>query len=175
MWISRTGGKQESDNHQKRNSDNHFANCQYLLRLCWKKPYHASDDITPQINVVYTVSYLLISGPNFKLIKVFERVYIFLLGYKVRKKAKIRNRYNQAPHLTQDTTWDSDKTTTHHIQESREVTPFPAGDHKATMNWQKTWQIRTIIKQPPVFFCHTRIWLGKITSSFQWCKKTQNH
>ena len=29
---------------------------------------------------------------------------------KVRKKAKIRIRYNQAPHLTQDTTWESNKT-----------------------------------------------------------------
>ena len=29
---------------------------------------------------------------------------------KVRKKARIRNQYNQAPHLTQDTTQESDKT-----------------------------------------------------------------
>ena len=28
----------------------------------------------------------------------------------LRKKAKNRNQYNQAPHLTQDTTWESDKT-----------------------------------------------------------------
>ena len=28
---------------------------------------------------------------------------------KVKKVAKIRNQYNQAPHLTQDTTWESDK------------------------------------------------------------------
>ena len=32
------------------------------------------------------------------------------LWLKVNKKAKIRNRYNQAPHVTQDTTWESDKT-----------------------------------------------------------------
>ena len=30
---------------------------------------------------------------------------------KVRKAAKIRNRYNQVPHLTQDTTWAIDKNT----------------------------------------------------------------
>ena len=30
---------------------------------------------------------------------------------KVRKTAKIRNQYNQVPHLTQDTTWESDKIT----------------------------------------------------------------
>ena len=33
-------------------------------------------------------------------------------GLKVRKVAKIRDRYNQVPHLTQDATWKSDKNTT---------------------------------------------------------------
>ena len=57
--------------------------------------------------------------------------------FKVRKKAKIRNRYNEVPHLTQDTTWErGQKTHTrkHHIQESQEVSPFPADDHKAARN-----------------------------------------
>ena len=30
---------------------------------------------------------------------------------KVREKAKIRNLYNQVPHLTQDTIWEEDKST----------------------------------------------------------------
>ena len=56
---------------------------------------------------------------------------------KVWKKANIRNRYNQVPHLAQDTTWESDKTTIkHHIQDSQEVIPFPAGDHMAAVNRQ---------------------------------------
>ena len=50
---------------------------------------------------------------------------------KVRKVAKIRNQYNQVPHLSQDTTWESDKNITN---ESQEVSPFQAGDHKAAMN-----------------------------------------
>ena len=55
--------------------------------------------------------------------------------HKVRKKAKIRNRCNQVSHLTQDTTWESDKITKkHHTQESQEASPFSAGNHKATMN-----------------------------------------
>ena len=37
----------------------------------------------------------------------FNYCVAFLL--KVRKGAKISNRYNQVPHLTQDTTWESDK------------------------------------------------------------------
>ena len=33
------------------------------------------------------------------------------------------------------TTWKNDKNTiTHHIQESQEVSPFPAGDHNAAIN-----------------------------------------
>ena len=30
-------------------------------------------------------------------------------GIKVRKMANIRKRYNQVPHLTQDTAWESSK------------------------------------------------------------------
>ena len=56
---------------------------------------------------------------------------------KVKKKAKIRNRCNQVPHLTEDTIWESDKNTKkHHIQKSQEVSPSPAGDHKAARNRQ---------------------------------------
>ena len=62
---------------------------------------------------------------------------------KVRKRAKIRNRYNQVPHLTQDT---NGKVTTSQLDitnESQEVSPFPAGDHKAP----KTDVHESIIKQ----------------------------
>ena len=41
-----------------------------------------------------------------------------LLILKGRKKVKIRNEYNHAPHLTQNNAWESDKNTLkHHIQE----------------------------------------------------------
>ena len=53
---------------------------------------------------------------------------------KVRKRTKIRNQYNQAPHLIQDT---NGKVTTSQLDitnESQEVSPFPAGDHKASIN-----------------------------------------
>ena len=49
-------------------------------------------------------------------------------------KAEIRNRYNQVPRLTQDTTCESDKTQENIIYESQEVSPFPAGGHKTAMN-----------------------------------------
>ena len=58
-----------------------------------------------------------------------------LIETKVRKNAKIRNRYKQVIHLTQDTMWESDKNTIeHHIQENQEVRPFTNGDIKLASN-----------------------------------------
>ena len=43
------------------------------------------------------------------------------LASKVRKQAKIRNRYNQEPHLTLNTTLESDKNTIkHHKRQPRD-------------------------------------------------------
>ena len=55
-----------------------------------------------------------------------------LQGKKGRKTAKIRNRCNQVPHLTQDTTWESNKNTINTINKCQDVSP--AGDHKVAMN-----------------------------------------
>ena len=46
----------------------------------------------------------------------------------------IRNRYNQAPHLTQDTNGKVTNSQFDTTNESQEVSPFPAGDHKAHIN-----------------------------------------
>ena len=54
--------------------------------------------------------------------------------YKVSKGAKIRDRYNQVPHLTQNTNWKVTTSQLDIINESQEVSPFPAGDHKASIN-----------------------------------------
>ena len=53
---------------------------------------------------------------------------------KLRKRAKIRNQYNQAPHLTQDTNGKMTTSQLDMANESQEVSPFPAGDHKASIN-----------------------------------------
>ena len=53
---------------------------------------------------------------------------------KVRKRAKIRNRYNQASHLTQDTNGKMTTSQKDTTNESQEASPFPAGDHKASSN-----------------------------------------
>ena len=59
---------------------------------------------------------------------------LFFNIYKVRKTAKIRNPYNQVPHLSQHTTWKSNKITINITNKSHEVSPFPSGDHKAAIN-----------------------------------------
>ena len=52
---------------------------------------------------------------------------------KVNKGAKIRNRYNQVQHLTQDTNGKVTNSQLDTTNESQKVSPFPAGDHKAHM------------------------------------------
>ena len=52
----------------------------------------------------------------------------------VSKGAKTRNRYNQVPHLTQDTNGKVTNSQLDTINESQEVSPFPAGDNKAHIN-----------------------------------------
>ena len=69
-------------------------------------------------------------------IKPFKTLIVFpkeLLD-RVSKGAKIRNRYNLVPHLTQDT---DGKVTNLHLyttNESQDVSPFHASDHKAHIN-----------------------------------------
>ena len=53
---------------------------------------------------------------------------------KVRKRAKIRNLYDQVPHLTQVTNGKVRNSQLDITNESQEVSHFPAGDHKATIN-----------------------------------------
>ena len=53
---------------------------------------------------------------------------------KVSKGAKIKNRYNQVPHLTQDTNEKVTNSQLYTTNESQEVSPFPAGDQTAQIN-----------------------------------------
>ena len=53
---------------------------------------------------------------------------------RVSKGAKIRSRYNQVPHLTQDTNGKVTNSQLDTTNESQEVNPFPAGDRKAHIN-----------------------------------------
>ena len=44
------------------------------------------------------------------------------------------NRYNQAPHLIQDTNAKVTTSQLYNTNESQDVSPFPTGDHKASIN-----------------------------------------
>ena len=63
-------------------------------------------------------------------------LFLNMIGIKVSKGAKIRNRYNQVPHLTRDTNGKVTNSQLDTTNESQEVSPFPAGDHKAHINRQ---------------------------------------
>ena len=56
------------------------------------------------------------------------------LKVKERKRAKNRNRYNQVPHLTLDTNGKVTNSQLDITNKRQEGSPFPAGDHKATIN-----------------------------------------
>ena len=86
---------------------------------------------------------------------------------EVSKDAKIRNRYYQVPHLTQDT---NGKVTNSHLDttnESQEVSLFPAGDHKAHINRraQRHSKLKTEknIKDP-----QKKYRLGTVSKIFYW-------
>ena len=53
---------------------------------------------------------------------------------KVRKGAKIRNRYNQVPHMTRDTNRKMTNSQIDITNESQKVSPFPAGDNHVMSN-----------------------------------------
>ena len=66
------------------------------------------------------------------------------MKWKVRKRAKIRNRYNQAPHLTQDANWESDNVTIRHHKLEPRGQPFPL---QVTTKHQQTDVHESITKQ----------------------------
>ena len=53
---------------------------------------------------------------------------------KVSKREKIRNRYNQVPHLIQDTNGKVTNSQLDTTNENQKLSPFPAGGHKAHLN-----------------------------------------
>ena len=59
---------------------------------------------------------------------------ILLNSFKVIKRANIRNRYNQVPHLTQDTNGKVTNSQLDITNKSQEISLLPAGGHKVTIN-----------------------------------------
>ena len=82
----------------------------------------------------------IINGKEYKLSQYADDTQFILDGtvtetiFEESKVAKIRNRYNQVPHLTQDTNGKVSNSQLDTTNERQEVSPFPAGDHKAHIN-----------------------------------------
>ena len=62
---------------------------------------------------------------------------------KVSKGAKTRNRYDQVPHLTQNTNGKMTNSQLDTTNENQEVSHFPAGDHKVHTNRRAQRQKKT--------------------------------
>ena len=109
-------------------------------------------------------------------INFFKKMRVFIAGFffqikvqvilKVSKGAKIRNRYNQVPHLTQDNNGKETNLQLYTTNENQEVNPFPTGDHKAQISrraQRQQTQDRKNIKDP-----QKKYRLGKVSKIFYW-------
>ena len=87
---------------------------------------------------------------------------------KVSKGAKIRNRYNQVPHLTQDTNGKVTNSQLDTTNESQEVSPFPAGDHKAHKNRRAHKGIANARQKKNIKDPQKKYRLGTVSKIFYW-------
>ena len=102
--------------------------------------------------------YLNVQRLGYAYSKMFEDV-VTKKHMKVRRWEKIRNRYNQAPHLTKDTNGKVTKSLLDTTNESQEVSPFPAGEHKtdAQESTTKTRQKKSHLNVTGVQFFRLQI------------------
>ena len=93
------------------------------------------------------------------------------MSNEVSKGAKIRSRYNQVPHPTQDTNGKATYSQLDTTNESQEVSPFPAGDHKAHINRRaqrhSKHKTEQNIKDP-----QKKYRLGTVSKIFHWRNET---
>ena len=87
--------------------------------------------------------------------------------YKVIKGAKIRNRYNQVPHLTKDTNWKVTKSQLDTTNDSQEVSPFQAGDRKAHIN-RRAQRHSKHKTEKPIKDPQKKYRLGTVCKIFYW-------
>ena len=86
---------------------------------------------------------------------------------KVSKVAKIRNRYNQVPHLILDTNGKVTNSQLDTSNESQEVSPFPAGDHEAHIN-RRAQNIANTRQNKNIKDPQKKYRLGTVSKIFYW-------
>ena len=112
--------------------------------------------------------FLLVKGLRGELLLLLFGSFIYKdIIVKVSNGTKIRNRYNQVPHLTQDTNGESDKLTEDTTNESQEVSPFPAGDHKAHIN-RRAQNIANTRQNKNIKDPQKKYRLGTVSKIFYW-------
>ena len=90
------------------------------------------------------------------------------LNIEVSKVAKIRNRYNQVPHLTQDTNGKvTNSQKTPQTRATRSVSPFPAGDHEAHIN-RRAQNIANTRQNKNIKDPQKKYRLGTVSKIFYW-------
>ena len=98
--------------------------------------------VTRRNKLLQTKHYLhdcvLVSVPSAKYLDltISEDLKWFEHINKVRKTANISNQNNQVPHLTQDTTWESDKITIRHHKQKPRGQTFPSRRPQGSNAWQ---------------------------------------
>ena len=102
------------------------------------KSKHRASTLSVSVDILMKIS---ICDPSLKDLNPIKTVQLWYAKkntgkgrHKVSKGAKIRNRYNQIPHLTQDTNGKVTNSQLYITNETQEVSPFPEGDHKAQIN-----------------------------------------
>ena len=105
-----------------------------LKIFCLSKPVIKVDLMNNLIILIWPWKINLCPKNTFKISFLHFPVKKILICIKIRKRAKIRNRYNQVPHLTHDTNGKVADSQLDITNESQEVSPFPAGNHKTTIN-----------------------------------------
>ena len=96
---------------------------------------------------------------------------LLLLSYRLSKGAKIRNRYNQVPHLTQDTNGKVTNSQLDTTNESQEASPFPAGAHKAHINRSAQRHSKHKTEKNPIKDPQKKYRLGTVSKIFYWRAK----
>ena len=87
---------------------------------------------------------------------------------KVSNGAKIRNRYKQVPHLTQDTNGKVTNSQLDTTNESQELSPFPAGDHKAHINRRAQRHSKHKTEKKHIKDPQKKYRLGTVSKIFNW-------
>ena len=111
-----------------------------LLFLAYINDLPSRIKATPRLIADGCFLYHIINSPEdtralqYGLNALQQRAKDWLMPFQVIKRAKIRNRYNLVPHLAHDTNGKVTNSQLDITNEGQEFIPFPAGDHKATIN-----------------------------------------